>query len=26
MAIVDIWLSTPFEAGRHVARIKKLDE
>ena len=25
LAIVDVWLSTPFEAGRHVARIKKLD-
>lgn len=24
--IVDVWLSTPFEAGRHVARIRKLDE
>jgi ribose 5-phosphate isomerase RpiB len=23
--IVDIWLATPFEAGRHVARIRKLD-
>lgn len=26
LAIVDVWLSTPFEAGRHVARIAKLDE
>jgi ribose 5-phosphate isomerase B len=26
MAIVDIWMSTPFEGGRHVARIRKLDE
>jgi ribose 5-phosphate isomerase B len=26
LAIVDVWLSTAFEAGRHVARIKKLDE
>jgi ribose 5-phosphate isomerase B len=25
LPIVDIWLSTPFEAGRHVARIRKLD-
>ena len=25
LAIVDIWLSTPFEGGRHLARIKKLD-
>lgn len=24
--IVDIWLSTDFEAGRHVRRIQKLDE
>ena len=24
--IVDAWLSTPFEAGRHIPRIKKLDE
>ncbi len=23
--IVDIWLSTPFEGGRHAARIAKLD-
>ena len=26
LAIVAVWLSTPFEAGRHVARIRKLDE
>ena len=26
LAIVALWLSTPFEAGRHVARIRKLDE
>jgi ribose 5-phosphate isomerase B len=26
LAIVDLWLSTPFEAGRHVGRIRKLDE
>jgi ribose 5-phosphate isomerase B len=26
LAIVDLWLSTPFEAGRHVARIRKLDQ
>jgi ribose 5-phosphate isomerase B len=25
-AIVAIWLATPFEGGRHVARIRKLDE
>jgi ribose 5-phosphate isomerase B len=25
LAIVDVWLSTRFEAGRHVARIRKLD-
>jgi len=23
--IVDVWLATPFEGGRHVARIRKLD-
>ena len=23
--IVDVWLATPFEGGRHAARIKKLD-
>ena len=23
--IVDTWLATPFEGGRHVARIHKLD-
>lgn len=23
--IVDVWLSTPFEGGRHVRRIEKLD-
>lgn len=26
LAIVDAWLSTPFEGGRHVARIRKLDQ
>jgi ribose 5-phosphate isomerase B len=26
LAIVDTWLSTPFEGGRHVARLRKLDE
>ncbi len=26
LALVDLWLSTPFEGGRHVARIRKLDE
>jgi ribose 5-phosphate isomerase B len=25
LAIVDLWLATPFEGGRHVARIRKLD-
>ena len=24
--IVDVWLATPFEGGRHVRRIQKLDE
>jgi ribose 5-phosphate isomerase B len=23
--IVDMWLDTPFEGGRHIARLKKLD-
>jgi ribose 5-phosphate isomerase B len=26
LRIVDLWLSTEFEAGRHVRRIEKLDE
>jgi ribose 5-phosphate isomerase B len=26
LAIVDIWLATPFEGGRHLRRIQKLDE
>jgi ribose 5-phosphate isomerase B len=26
LRIVDIWLSTDFEAGRHLRRIEKLDE
>lgn len=26
IAIVNVWLTTPFEGGRHVRRIKKLDE
>jgi ribose 5-phosphate isomerase B len=25
LAIVDVWLATPFDGGRHVARIEKLD-
>jgi ribose 5-phosphate isomerase B len=25
-AIVHIWLTTPFEGGRHIARIRKIDE
>jgi ribose 5-phosphate isomerase B len=25
IAIVDTWLNTPFEAGRHIRRIQKLD-
>lgn len=24
--IIEIWLNTPFEGGRHVARIEKLDQ
>jgi ribose 5-phosphate isomerase B len=26
VAIVNTWLTTPFEGGRHIARIQKLDE
>lgn len=26
LAIVDAWLDTPFEGGRHIARIRKIDE
>ena len=26
LAIVDVWLATAFEGGRHVARIRKIDE
>ena len=26
LAIVEIWLATPFEGGRHVRRIEKLDQ
>jgi ribose 5-phosphate isomerase B len=26
IAIVNTWLTTPFEGGRHVRRIQKLDE
>jgi ribose 5-phosphate isomerase B len=26
LPIVDVWLATPFEGGRHIARIRKLDE
>ena len=26
LAIVDVWLTTPFEGGRHLARIRKTDE
>ena len=25
LAIVRVWLATPFEGGRHIARIKKID-
>ena len=24
-AILDVWLSTEFEAGRHVRRVEKID-
>jgi ribose 5-phosphate isomerase B len=26
LPIVDVWLTTPFEGGRHIARIRKLDQ
>ena len=26
LAIVRVWLATEFEGGRHIARIKKIDE
>ncbi len=26
LAIVELWLETPFDGGRHVARIRKIDE
>jgi ribose 5-phosphate isomerase B len=26
LQIVELWLNTPFEGGRHLARIRKLDE
>jgi ribose 5-phosphate isomerase B len=26
LAIVRVWLTTPFEGGRHIARIRKIDE
>jgi len=25
LGIVEVWLSTPFDGGRHLTRIKKLD-
>ena len=25
LRIVDVWLTTPFEGGRHVQRIQKID-
>lgn len=25
LAIVEVWLTTPFEGGRHLARVRKLD-
>ncbi len=25
MAIVDLWMLTPFDGGRHLARIQKID-
>ena len=26
LAIVDVWLETPFDGGRHLRRIKKIDD
>ena len=26
LAIVRVWLVTPFEGGRHIARIRKIDQ
>ena len=26
LKIVDIWLSEPFEGGRHIPRIEKIDQ
>jgi len=26
LAIVRVWLTTPFEGGRHIARIRKIDQ
>jgi ribose 5-phosphate isomerase B len=26
LGIVDVWLETPFDGGRHIARIRKIDE
>ncbi len=26
LTLVDIWLTTPFEGGRHIPRLKKLDD
>lgn len=26
LAIVEVWLRTPFEGGRHTARVRKIDE
>jgi ribose 5-phosphate isomerase B len=26
VAIVDVWMETPFDGGRHIARIRKIDE
>jgi ribose 5-phosphate isomerase B len=26
LAIVRVWLATPFEGGRHVARVRKIDQ
>jgi ribose 5-phosphate isomerase B len=26
LAIVRVWLTTAFEGGRHIARVRKIDE
>jgi ribose 5-phosphate isomerase B len=26
LRLVDVWLATPFEGGRHIPRLQKIDE